>query len=308
MGVELKQLRYFVAVAEHLNFSAAARELYLSQQALSRIIAQLEREIGVRLLDRTTRSVSLTPAGATLLASARRSLAVVDDALDTVRRTGGEARPLRVDFSSASLQTAAHVIRNVRRERPDLPVHQVEDGVPRGLTALARGDLDVLFGVATHCPPEIPAEPVGQERVLAAMTTDHPLARLHEVPVAQLAGVELLLPSDEAAVEWVEFVAKFCAEAGVALRRWPGATHGSAAAAQVLRDYGCVTPTVAWAAPPPDIVFRPLVQPTPVMTWSMMTSPATIRKAELNAFVTCVRSLVEKGEPIHPGHIHNVSM
>jgi hypothetical protein len=88
MGVELKHLRYFVAVAEKLNYSAAARGLYISQQALSRIIQQLERDVGVRLFDRTTRSVRLTPAGAALLESVRPTLIMVDNAVERARSLG----------------------------------------------------------------------------------------------------------------------------------------------------------------------------------------------------------------------------
>ncbi|MQY17686.1 LysR family transcriptional regulator [Nocardia macrotermitis] len=88
MGVELKHLRYFVAVAEKLNYSAAARGLYISQQALSRIIQQLERDVGVRLFERTTRSVRLTPAGAALLESVRPTLVMVDDAIEQARSLG----------------------------------------------------------------------------------------------------------------------------------------------------------------------------------------------------------------------------
>jgi DNA-binding MarR family transcriptional regulator len=69
---ELRHLRYFVAVAEELNFSAAARREFVSQQALSRIIQQLEAELGVLLFERTSRSVRLTPAGEAMLAAARR--------------------------------------------------------------------------------------------------------------------------------------------------------------------------------------------------------------------------------------------
>jgi DNA-binding transcriptional LysR family regulator len=291
MGVELKQLRYFVAVAEELNFSAAGRRLYLSQQALSRIIRQLEKELGVRLFDRTTRSVALTPAGQSLLTSARRAIAVVDDAVQSTRRAGERPRPLRMDVSSAGLLTGALILRKLRRDWPNLPVHQVEEGVPRGLAALVQGRLDALFGLATHCPPEIRAEPVRREPVLLGMAAHHPLAGLAAVPVSALADMELLLPSDAAAVEWVEFVSGFCAEAGVTPRRWPGATHGSVAAAEILRETGCATPTVAWADPPDDLVFRPLVGPAPVLEWSMMTSPVSHGTAELDVLVRCVRSL-----------------
>lgn len=295
-GVELKHLRYFVAVAERLNFSAAAKQLYISQQALSRIVQQLERELGVRLLNRTTRSVELTPAGAALLASARRSIAMVEDAMESARRVARDAQslPLRVDVSSAGLQTGAQIMRRLRRERPDLPVHLVEDGVPRGLTALAHGRLDALFGLATRRPPGIPAEVIRREPVLLGMAVGHPLARLDAVPVAALADAELLLPSAEAAAEWVEFVEEFTAEAGVTPRRWPGSTHGSVVAADVLREHGCVTPTTAWAVPPADLVFRPLIEPSPMMVWSMMTSPAAEERAALHALVRCVRSLADE--------------
>ncbi|WP_024802873.1 LysR family transcriptional regulator [Nocardia sp. BMG51109] len=274
MGVELKHLRYFVAVAEQLNFSATARNLFISQQALSRIIQQLERDVGVRLLERTTRSVTLTPAGEALLESARASIAMVDDAVAHTRRLGGQPRPLRIDVSSAGLETGARIFSTLRREHPRQPIHQVEDGAPRGMAALLAGKLDVLIALDTHRPASVPSEPIRREPVLLGMAADHPLAQADAVAVAQLAGVELLLPSEEAAVEWLEFVDRFCRAAGVTPKRWPGVTHGSVAAATVLREYGCVTPTVAWAEPPPDLVFRPLVDPTPVMRWSMMTAPS----------------------------------
>lgn len=305
MSVELKHLRYFVAVAEELNFSAAARRLFISQQALSRIIQQLEHHVGVRLLERSTRSVALTAAGEVLLTSARQSIATVDDAIERTRRVGGRARPVRLDVSSAGLDTGAKILRALRRDRPDQPVHQVEDGVPRGLIALADGQLDALFGLATRCPSGITAEPIRREAVLAGMAAGHPLARLDAVPVAALAEVELLLPSDDAAVEWVEFVHGFCAEAGVTPRRWSGVTHGSVAAAEILREYGCVTPTVGWADPPADIVFRPLIGPSPVLTWSMMISPALAGQPELVALAECVRALAEEHnwlqETVHNG-------
>lgn len=104
---ELRHLRYFVAVAEELNFSAAARREYVSQQALSRIIQQLEAELGVLLFARTTRSVSLTPAGEAMLAAARRSTAAADEAFEEARRAqrGEVDRPVRIEFGSGALLT-----------------------------------------------------------------------------------------------------------------------------------------------------------------------------------------------------------
>ncbi len=256
MNPELKHLRYFVAVAEELNFSAAARRLYVSQQALSRVIQQFERELGVRLFDRTTRTVRLTRAGDALFESAKRSIQTAEHAFDTARQAaqGDQGRPLRVDISSSGLETGALIVRRLRREHPQIRVHQVED---------------------------------------VGMAADHKFAEFDAVPVSMLADVELLLPSEAAAAEWVEFVGNFCGQAGVRPRRWPGSTHGMAAHAEVLRESGCVVPTVAWIAPPGDLVFRPLVEPAPVLPWSMMTG-GTDNRPELEALRKCVWAVGEE--------------
>ncbi len=293
MSPELKHLRYFVAVAEDLSFSGAARRLFVSQQALSRIIQQLERELGVRLFERTTRSVRLTRAGELVLDPARRSIAAADDAFDAARRAarGDFARPLRVDIASGGIETGATILRQLRHEHPQLPVQQREEGVPHGLIALQEGTLDVLLGLATYCPPDVSAEVVRQEPLLVGMAADHPMARLDAVPVAALAGTDLLLPSDDAALEWVEFVWQFCRRAGVTPRRWPGTTHGSTAAAEVLREGTCVVPTARWTEPPADIVFRPLVEPTPVFEWSIMTARGGGTQSAIDAFIRSARAV-----------------
>lgn len=293
MSVELKHLRYFVAVAEDLNFSAAARRLYVSQQALSRIIQQLERTLGVKLFDRTTRSVALTPAGEAMLAAARRSTAAADDAFHAAQRAarGAIPRALRVDISSGGLETGAVLLRYLREHHPALAVHQVEDGVPRGLIGLQDGGLDVLLGLAASPPTQIDAELIRREPVLLGLAASHPLAARASVPVAMLADLPLLLPSEQAAPEWAAFVRHFCAQAGITPRRWPGTTHGSVQAAEVIRNGDCAVPTVAWAQPPDGVVFRPLVQPAPVFPWSVMTARTAIRPVEVDTFLRCARTV-----------------
>jgi DNA-binding transcriptional LysR family regulator len=292
VSLDLKHLRCFVAVAEELSFSAAARRLYMSQQALSRIVQQLERELRTTLLERTTRSVRLTPAGEVLLDSARRSLAAVEATFESVRRPGGDgARPqLRVDVSSSGLQTGAEILRRIRRQRPDIAVREVEEGVPRGLVALQEAQLDALFGYAAGVPAGVHAEPVRREPVLLGLAVDHPLAELDVVPVARLADVDLLLPA-EAAPEWVRFVEDVCRRAGVVARHWPGTTHGSVGAAEVVGRGLCVVPTTAWSVPPPTMVFRPLIDPAPVFTWSMMLAKNGVERPEVAALARCVRDL-----------------
>jgi DNA-binding transcriptional LysR family regulator len=280
-------------VAEDLNFTAAARRLYVSQQALSRIIQQLERTLGVRLFDRTTRSVALTRAGEAMLAAARRSTAAADDAIHAAQRAAHAESPraLRVDTSSGGLETGAILLRHLREQHPALAVHQVEEGVPRGLIALRDGGLDVLLGLAASPPAQIDAELIRREPVLLGLAAGHPLAALASVPVAMLADIPLLLPSEEAASEWTGFVRQFCAQAGITPRRWPGTTYGSVQAAEVLRNGDCAVPTVAWARPPDGVVFRPLVQPAPVFPWSVMTAPTAGRPAEVDTFLRCARAV-----------------
>jgi DNA-binding transcriptional LysR family regulator len=298
VSADLRHFRYFVAVAEELSFSGAARRLFVSQQALSRVIRQLERELGVGLFERTTRSVALTGAGEAMLVSARRALAAADDAVVAARRAerGLDPRPLRVDISSGGLETGALLLGRLRQRRPDIAVRQVEDGVPRGLAALVNGSLDALLGLASHRPAGLSAEIIRREPVLLGMAARHRLAGRTRIPVEELAGEQLLLPSDEAAVEWNEFVEQFCAQAGVTPRRWPGSTHGSIQAAEVLRTGGCVVPTVAWAQPTDGLVFRPLTEPRPILPWSLMTA-AGQHTEELQVLLDCARGLRDNGWP-----------
>jgi DNA-binding transcriptional LysR family regulator len=136
---ELRHLWYFVAVAEELNFSAAARREYVSQQALSRIIQQLEAELGVLLFERTPRSVRLAPAGEAMLPAARRSAAAADEAFDAARRAqrGEVNRPVRIEFGSGSLLTATQLARRARRDHPELALRQTSLGVMRGIRRAA---------------------------------------------------------------------------------------------------------------------------------------------------------------------------
>jgi DNA-binding transcriptional LysR family regulator len=291
MSPELRHLRAFLAVAEELSFTAAAERLFMSQQALSRLIAQLEEELGTRLFARTTRSVELTDAGRAMLPSAARAAAAAEDAVASAVRAGrGEtALPVRADVSSGSLETGADVLREVRRASPEIVVELVEHGVPRGLERLRAGRLDVLIGIADHAPADILTERLRDEPVLIGMSAQHPLAALDQVPVRALEDVELLLPSEDSAGEWIEVVYAFCRDAGVTPRRRPGATHGSVAAAEVLRDGRCVTPTAAWADPPDDLVFRRLIDPAPIIAWSLMWTDDGDQRREVYVFLDAAR-------------------
>jgi DNA-binding transcriptional LysR family regulator len=143
--LDLRLLRHFVVVAEELHFTRAAARLYLAQQALSRDIARLERQLGVRLFTRTTRRVALTPDGERLLLRARELLAFHDQ---TLRELHGpdDRRPLLVDLLAEG-HTPTRVLRAARQHAPHAElVARFHGGFGAALQLLLAGRLDVAFG------------------------------------------------------------------------------------------------------------------------------------------------------------------
>jgi DNA-binding transcriptional LysR family regulator len=293
---ELRHLRYFVAVAEELNFSAAARREYVSQQALSRIIQQLEAELGVLLFERTARSVRLTPAGEAMLAPARRSAAAADEAFDAARRAqrGEDNRPVRIEFGSGLLLTAMQIARRARRDQPELAMRHTSLGVIRGIEALVEGRLDVMLGLASQVPPPVSAELIRREPLQVAMSSSHRFAEQDTVAVAQLGDHELLLPSDESGGEWNQFISVACAQAGVTVKASSNTVHGATVTAELLRETDVLLPTLTWADPPVGVAFRPLVEPELSFPWSLMTTTASARHSQVAALLDSARAIAHE--------------
>lgn len=197
---EMRRLRYFLAVAESLNFSRAAEQLHIAQPALSRQIRTLEQELGVDLLVRTTHHVALTDAGAYLLAHGPRLVDAADELWRSVGSFGsGEQGSLILAFgTSAGYETAPRLLESVRERLPDLqvstrvlPLREVFDG-------LASGALDVGM---VRCPPatsELEAHAVRLESQGVLMRDDHPLAASMSVGLEQVAEEPVLLHDREA--------------------------------------------------------------------------------------------------------------
>jgi DNA-binding transcriptional LysR family regulator len=200
--VELRQLRYFVAVAEELHFRRAAARLHISQPPLSQQISQLEDELGCRLLNRTRRSVELTPAGETFLRDARAMLGELEAAVATARRVdAGQAGLLRVSFvGSALLSIVPGIIQRFRRGRPEVEIELRERSTLAQLRALSVGVVDVgLVRPPIEPDDALHTEVVMRERTVAAIPAGHPLARLTRVPLKRLAAEPLVLfPREQA--------------------------------------------------------------------------------------------------------------
>lgn len=178
--VELRLWRQFLAVAEELHFGRAARRLHMTQPPLTQAVAQLERLLGVRLFDRTKRSVRLTPAGEALLPAARdllaRALALPPQARAAA---GGELGRLRIAFvSTAGFSLLPQWLRAFRARYPQVQMELIEATGDVQLEALARGDIDA--GVMLHSPDFAPQGlahlRVAREPLVLTLPEAHPLA------------------------------------------------------------------------------------------------------------------------------------
>jgi DNA-binding transcriptional LysR family regulator len=181
--MELRHLRYFVALAEELHFTRAARRLGISQPPLSQQIGQFEAELGTLLFERAKRRIALTEAGRVLLAEARATLAQAARAETLVRRAGrGEIGELRVGlFASAPLLPVfRRAVLTFRQKLPDVHLTLEESPTLQQIEALRHRRLDAGFlrcPSAAELPGDIAALELFREEIVVVMRRDHPLAR-----------------------------------------------------------------------------------------------------------------------------------
>jgi DNA-binding transcriptional LysR family regulator len=200
--MELRQLRYFVAVAEELHFRRAAARLHISQPPLSQQIRALEDELGFGLLVRTRRRVELTPAGAAFLRDARTVLGELEGAVATARRIdAGQSGRLRINFvGSALFSIVPRMVERFRRSRPGVEIELHERATLEQLRAVRAGMADVgLVRPPIERDVGLRIETVLRERTVAALPTAHALAALRRVPLRRLAAEPLVLfPREQA--------------------------------------------------------------------------------------------------------------
>jgi len=215
--LELRHLRYFVAVAEELHFGRAARRLGITQPPLSLQIQRLETELGVRLFERTNRRVELTPAGKALLAEGRHVLADFDNAANAARRAArGETGSLTVAFAaSVMFLSLPRIIRRFRAQFPSVRLELRELPTGSQIVALRNGELDI--GFLREPPPdaELTTETVMREELLLALSKRHALASRKRLRLIDVANEDFVLFPRDLAPGLHAHVLAVCAEAGV---------------------------------------------------------------------------------------------
>jgi DNA-binding transcriptional LysR family regulator len=215
--MELRHLRYFVAVAEELHFRRAAERLHVAQPAVSEQIRKLEVELGVQLFDRTQRSVSLTPSGQAMLGEARRVLRQAEVAQMAARSAADEAKSrLRIGYLCDSLPT--NVGRAMRMLSASAPLVEValETGPALGLIDAVRSDQLDAAVVGVPAPTRgLRATPAGHEGVIAALPVTHPLATGAPVPIERLAPERLVALPRDANPAFHNAIVSMCRDAGL---------------------------------------------------------------------------------------------
>jgi DNA-binding transcriptional LysR family regulator len=195
LPLELRELRYFVVLADELHFGRAAERLHISQSPLSQAIAQLERKLGTKLLDRSSRHVELTDAGSVLLHHARRLLLEAGDAVDATRRAGsGETGSLKLAVGPVSREAVLPGLRHALDERlPALTIEVVDLGGDDVVEAVLRGGADAGLMLTPPVGDDIGSLPLRRDSAVALLQRGHPLSSEERVTVAQLAKHTLVL-------------------------------------------------------------------------------------------------------------------
>ena len=187
--IELRELRYFIAVAEELNFTRAAARLGMTQPPLSAAIGKLERKLGVTLLERTSRRVTLTPAGAVLLEQGRIAVEGVGAAFERARRRGTQAGRLSVAVKPGSGTDLIKTIMQRCARDPRMPRVHILFGHPGGPAAAVRGGAaDVAILRTPFDQRGLDTELLLTEPRVAVLPSGHPLAARPELRRADLAG------------------------------------------------------------------------------------------------------------------------
>jgi DNA-binding transcriptional LysR family regulator len=195
--MDIRQLKYFIAVAEELNFTRAAGRLHISQPPLTRQIQALEEDLGVALFVRLPRGVELTPAGQTLLNDAHHIRSLMDQSTERAQLAGkGQFGSLDIGVSgSATLDVVPRLLASYSASHPQVKLMLHPGPTSAQVIALRQGRVSVVFERRLPEDPDIAAELVCREAVLLLMPENHPLAKLSIVDINKLRGEPMIQPA-----------------------------------------------------------------------------------------------------------------
>ncbi len=240
--MELRHIRYFLAVAEHLSFTRAAKQLGIAQPPLSQQVKVLETEIGTQVFRRLSHGVELNDAGEAFLQQVKHIPGQIEEAIRLSRKAAaGEQGVIRLGFTgTAAINPAVpDCIRQFRQRYPDIEIQITEANSVALSSALAEGRLDVAILRPSKADPESLSEEIlSEEPLLVALPASHPLARSAEIRLHDLQHDPFILTPRNVAVSLHDAVLAACAEAGFIPLLGPAAPHIASILSLVAADLG----------------------------------------------------------------------
>ena len=216
MHLELRHLRYFLAVAEELHFRRAAERLNIAQPALSRAVRQLEAELGVALLKRSSRQVALTAAGEAFQSGCREVMNGLARAVARTRKVEtGEVGHLAIGYTDFAISGALpQIIQRFRKENPEITV-ELDHGVTnQQLPALESGRLDFGFVTGPIFQRHFQGVVVDDDPFVVVLPRAHRLARQKEIALAELAEEPFVLGTPDTWTHYLDHLYRLCRSAG----------------------------------------------------------------------------------------------
>jgi DNA-binding transcriptional LysR family regulator len=264
MNMDIRQLRYFLAVAAERNFSRAAERLHMAQPPLSRQIQQLEQEVGATLFDREARPMALTDAGRLLYEHAMQVTRRMDELKEAMRGFVNANRPrFVVGFVPSVLYARLpDIIRRFRKDAPDVDLSLVEMMSIEQIVALKEGRIDVGFGRVRFEDPAIQREVLREEKLVAALPIGHRLLKGERpIDLADLSDEAVIVYPREPRPSYADQVLSLLHDHGVT----PTAVHEvrelqTALGLVAAEDGICIVPSSVHLMGRRDLVFRELTE------------------------------------------------
>jgi len=266
-------MRYFVAVAEELHFGRAAERLHIVQPALSKQVAGLEGELGVRLLERTKRRVQLTEAGRVFLGEARAILAATEGAAEAARRAArGQIGKLGIGFiGPATYNVLPRMLKTYRERYPDVELDLHEWTTSEQFKRLHEDSIQVGFVRLPISDDGLVFETVLREPVMVVLPEDHPLAAWDEVPLKSLSDEPFVLIPRRREPGLHDRYITLCRSAGFGPRVVQEANRIHTIVGLVASGMGVsFAPASTRALQRPGVVYRRLLGPSPTLEMAVV--------------------------------------
>ena len=294
--MELRHLRYFLAVAQTLNFTKAAEHLHMAQPPLSRQIRELEDELGVELFDRRGKRVTLSSAGMVFADRAQRILASADAAvIDSQRAARGEIGRLAVGFFEHIAYTLLPaLIREFQQRFPDVSIELRWFTAAEQFNALARGEVDVAFVRAVPPDTELRSTMILREPFVVALAKDNPLATKRTISIVDCANMRVINYRKDVAPDYHAIINQLCALGGFSPSPLFEMGQIYASLGLVSSGFGiALVPASVQHVHMDNVVYRPLRERQAVselqLAWTNPSPPAV-----LSAFVELAREIAAR--------------